>query len=368
MRTKGKQIISGKDDTMNDFKVAMLGFGNVGKPLARMLIDKDAEVRARYGRGIIVSAITTNSRGSLYNPNGINLKRALSDIEKNGKFSEDNPCFSTMDSMAVVHEGDYDAVLEMTTLNIQTGLPAIDHIKGALSRGKNAITANKGPIAWAYKDLKALADDKQVCFFFESTVMDGTPVFNLVDQTLRLSKVQEIRGILNSTTNFVLASLEEGLSYEEALEEGRKIGIVEADPSMDIDGHDPTAKIIALANVLMHAELTPAMVDREGISKIDKAAIDNARSRGKTIKLICRAYKEDGWVKASVKPTEISSDDLYNAVGGPSSVISITTEYMGTLTIVEHDATPLQTAYGVFGDILRIFEHLRCKEAQKSLF
>ena len=162
---------------MNDFKVAMLGFGNVGKALAQILIDKDAEVRARYGRGIIVSAITTKSRGSLYNPNGVNLHRALSNIEENGKFNESNPCFSRMDSMTAVTEGDYDAVLEMTTLNIQTGLPAIDHIKGALSRGKCAITANKGPIAWAYKDLKTLAEEKQVCFFFESTVMDGTPHF-----------------------------------------------------------------------------------------------------------------------------------------------------------------------------------------------
>jgi homoserine dehydrogenase len=348
---------------MNDFKVAMLGFGNVGKPLAQILIDKDAEVRARYGRGIIVSAITTNSRGSLYNPEGVDLKRALLDIGKNGKFSKENPDFSTMNSMAVVTEGDYDAVLEMTTLNIQTGLPAIDHIKSALSRGKNAVTANKGPIAWAYKNLKKLAEEKQVCFFFESTVMDGTPIFNMADQTLRLSKIQEIRGILNATTNFVLANLEAGLTYEEALEEGRKIGIVEADPSMDIDGHDPTAKIIALANVLMHADLTPDQVEREGISKIDKAMIDDARSRGKSIKLICRAYEENGQIKASVKPTEIPSDDIYTVVGGPSSVISITTEYMGTLTTIEHDATPLQTAYGVFGDVLRIFEHLKCKGA-----
>lgn len=348
---------------MNDFKVALLGFGNVGKPLAQMLLYKDAEVQKRYGRGIVVSAITTNSRGSLYNPNGIDLKRALLDIETKECFSKDNPDFSTMRSLDVVAEGDYDAVLEMTTLNIQTGLPAIDHIKGALLRGKSAVTANKGPIAWAYKELKEMAEEQQVCFFFESTVMDGTPIFNMTEQTLRLSKVTEIRGILNATTNFVLAKLEEGLTYEEAIEEGRKLGIVEADPSMDIDGHDPTAKIVALANVLMEAELTPAQVDREGISKIDKAMIDNAKSQGKTIKLICRAYDDHGSIKASVKPTEISSDDIYSVVGGPSSVISITTQYMGTLTIIEHDATPLQTAYGVFGDILRIFEHLKCKGA-----
>ncbi len=342
---------------MNDFKVAMLGFGNVGKALASILLDKDKDVRARYGRGIIVTAITTNSRGSLYDPRGIDLKQALAEIETDGKFSKDNPSFSTMDSKKVAAEADYDAILEMTTLNIKTGQPATDHIRAAFTRGKHAVTANKGPLAWHYRELKESAQSYGVDFFFESTVMDGTPLFNLVDQTLRMCEIREVSGILNSTTNFVLQKLEEGLTYEEALAEGRKLGIVEADPSMDLEGHDPTAKIIAMANVLMDADLTPDQVDRKGISGIDRKTIMEAKKRGNTIKLLCKASKENGRVYASVLPTEIPANDVYAAVDGASSVYSLTTDYMGKLTVIEHDGMPLQTGYGVFGDVLRILEH-----------
>lgn len=341
---------------MKDFKVAMLGFGNVGKALASILLEKDAEVRSRYGRGISVTTIATNSRGTLYDPAGLDLSRALKEIEEEGRFSKDNPAYSTLDAMGVVREADYDAILEMTTLNIKTGLPAADHLRIAFRRGKHAVSANKGPIAWHYRELKELAKDKGVRFYFESTVMDGTPLFNLVDQTLRMCTITEVSGILNSTTNFILNKLEDGLSYEEALEEGRKLGIVEADPSMDLEGHDPTAKIIAMANVLMDADLTPDRVDRKGIEGISREALLAAKSRGKRIKLLCKATKENGRVTASVQPAEIPSNHLYATVDGASSVYSILTDYMGRLSVVEHDGMPLQTGYGVFGDILRILE------------
>ena len=341
---------------MNDFKVAMLGFGNVGRALASILLEKDADVRKRYGRSILVTAITTNSRGTLYDPTGLDLKRALKEIEEYGRFSEDHPALSNWDSLTVAREVDFDAILEMTTLNIKTGLPAADHIRSALERGRHAVTANKGPIAWNYRELRDLAKSKGAQFYFESTVMDGTPLFNMADQTLRFCEITEVSGILNSTTNFILMKLEEGLSYDEALAEGRKLGIVEADPSMDVDGHDPTAKIIAMANVLMDAELTPDQVDRKGIAGIDRERILAAKSRGNTIKLLCKATKENGHVTASVLPTEIPVGHVYATVDGASSVYSILTDYMGKLTMIEHDGTPLQTGYGVFGDILRILE------------
>ncbi|HCU08570.1 MAG TPA: hypothetical protein DF480_06380 [Clostridiales bacterium] len=341
---------------MNDFKVAMLGFGNVGRALASILLEKDADVRKRYGRGILVTAITTNSRGTLYDPTGLDLKRALNEIEEHGRFLEDHPALSNWDSLTVAREVDFDAILEMTTLNIKTGLPAADHIRSALERGRHAVTANKGPIAWNYRELRDLAKSKGAQFYFESTVMDGTPLFNMADQTLRFCEITEVSGILNSTTNFILMKLEEGLSYDEALAEGRKLGIVEADPSMDVDGHDPTAKIIAMANVLMDAELTPDQVDRKGIAGIDRERILAAKSRGNTIKLLCKATKENGHVTASVLPTEIPVGHVYATVDGASSVYSILTDYMGKLTMIEHDGTPLQTGYGVFGDILRILE------------
>jgi homoserine dehydrogenase len=341
---------------MNDFRVAMLGFGNVGRALASILLEKDADVRKRYGQGISVTAIVTGSRGSLYDPDGIDLKRALKEIEEEGRFSPENPVLSKLDALGAAREGEYDALLEMTPLDIKTGLPAADHIRTALERGKHAVTANKGPIAWFYKDLRDLAKSKGARFYFESTVMDGTPLFNMAEHTLRLCRITEVSGILNSTTNFILMKLEQGLTYDEALAEGRKLGIVEADPSMDVEGHDPAAKIVAMANVLMDGDLTPDQVIRKGIAGIDREQILAARSRGNVLKLLCKATRENGRITASVLPVEIPAEDVYAAVDGSSSVYSIVTDYMGKLTVIEHDGMPLQTGYGVFGDILRILE------------
>ena len=132
--------------------------------------------------------------------------------------------------------------------------------------------------------------------------------------------------------------------------------MVEADPSMDTDGWDAVAKICVLSNVLMDANIHPGLVQRQGIAGITKEQLDAAKARGKVVKLMCRAKKDEfGRVTASVAPEEIDAGSLYAAVDGASSVVSITTDLMGRLTIVEEDPTIIQTAYGVFQDILRTF-------------
>lgn len=346
---------------MDDLKIALLGFGHVGQALARILLDKEADIRQRYGRGIRVTGIATRSRGSLYDPAGLDLRKALEDMAELDRFSPDHPASSSLDSMGLVEQGDYQVLLELATLNIRTGQPATDHLRGAFLRGRHGITANKGPLAWHYRSLKELAEEKGVCFFFESTVMDGTPLFNLVDHTLKMCQISQVSGILNATTNVVLRCIEEGLSYEEALEEGRRMGIVEADPSMDLEGHDPTAKIIAMTNVLMDCDLTPDLVDRQGILELTPEEIRAAHSRGNRIKLFCQASRQDGGVSASVLPVEVPGDSIFARVEGAMSAYSLVTDYMGTLTVIEHDVTPLQTGYGVFADLLRVLESERCQ-------
>ena len=217
------------------------------------------------------------------------------------------------------------------------------------------ITANKGPIAWKYKELCQMANDKGVKFFYETTVMDGTPVFNFVEKTLQLAKVTEVSGILNSTTNFILEELAAGAAYEDIMERGRQMGFVEADPSMDIEGYDAVAKITALLNVLMDAGITPDMVDRKGIEDIGVEDIKAAAERGNVIKLICKGYRtEDGKVKASVQPEEVPKGDMLASIDSTTSIVSVTTDLMKKVSIVEHQPEIEQTAYGVFGDLLRV--------------
>ena len=243
----------------------------------------------------------------------------------------------------------------MTPLNIFTGQPAIDHIEAAFRRGKDVITANKGPIAWKFKDLSQIAADHGAKFFYETTVMDGTPVFNLTEKSLQLAEVTEVRGILNSTTNFILEELAAGAEYDDIMERGRKMGFVEADTSMDIEGYDAAAKITALLNVLMDADITPDMVDRKGIEDITIEDIKAAEERGNVIKLLCKgARSSEGKIIATVKPEEVPKSDMLASIDSTTSIVSITTDLMKTVSIVEHQPEIEQTAYGVFGDLLRV--------------
>ncbi|WMJ76350.1 MULTISPECIES: homoserine dehydrogenase [unclassified Sedimentibacter] len=334
--------------------LAILGFGNVGQAFARLLLEKHEEIFERYGFNIKVAAISTGSRGSLLNSNGINLKRALKDMSELGRFNKENTDYSVMNSMEIAKNADYDVLMELTPLKIFSGQPAIEHIASAIERKKHAISANKGPIAWAYKNLKEKALEHGVKFYYETAVMDGTPVFNLVDETLKLCKVTEVRGILNSTTNFVLEELSKGKNYDDVIMEGKKRGFVEADPSMDIEGWDAAAKTAALLNVLMDANITPLDVEREGIETITLEKIKEAEERGNVIKLVCSGKSTGGKIAAIVAPQEVPKGTLYASINGTTSVVSITTDLMGTISVVEHDPEIEQTAYGVFSDLIRV--------------
>lgn len=336
------------------FKIALLGFGNAGQAFAKMLLAKEDKIKAAYDTKVLVTAIATGSKGNLVCSEGIDLERALSDVEKFGKFTNEAELVS-LSTMEIVEQADYDAIAEMTLLNIFTGQPAISHIEGAFARGKHAITANKGPIAWKYKALRDMARAKGLKFFYETTVMDGTPVFNLVEKTLPLTEVTEVSGILNSTTNFILEEMAAGADYDDIMARGRELGFVEADPAMDIEGYDAAAKITALLNVLMDADITPDKVDRKGIEDITMADIEEAAAEGKVIKLLCRGYRdEEGRVVAKVAPEKVNKGELLATVNSTTSIVSITTDLMKTVTVVEHEPEIEQTAFGVFGDLMRM--------------
>ncbi len=338
---------------MKQLKLALLGFGVAGKAFSRILVEKHDEIERDTGYDVIVTVITTGSRGGLMNPAGIDLERAIREIEGNGRFNPQAPHYCGWNSLKVVAEADYDVVLEMTPINIKTGQPAIDHLKGAMQRGKHAITANKGPIAWAYRELRDLAKEKGVCFFYETTVMAGTPLFDMADTSLAYCTISRVRGILNATTNYFLEEMGKGLAFDTILENGRKGGFLEADPSMDLDGWDASAKLTALMNVFMDADLDPMRIDRTGIIGITSEQVQDAIARGNKIKLICEGWIDgDGKPCGRVKPTEIPASD---AMAGSDVVaaVKLYTDLMGPVTVTQYGLEPAQTGYGLFIDVVR---------------
>lgn len=343
---------------MERFNVALLGYGVAGKAFARILNRTHDEIMSKTGYDVRVVSVTTGSRGGLYCPQGIDLDKATCELETKGHFDTESEYYSSMSAMEVVEKVDYDALCELTPLNIQTGLPAADHISGALKRGKHIVSANKGPLAWYYGELRDLAKEKGVCFFFETTVMAGTPVFNMADNCLQYCKINKIEGIFNATTNYILKEMGKGISYDEIIKAGREQGFMEADTSMDTQGFDAAAKLTVLLNVLMDANITPDMIDRIGIEDIRLEDIEAAKARGNVIKLMCRgSIDENGKVVGKVAPEEIAATDVF-ADEKLVAVVSLYTDLMGKLTVLQYGLETTQTGYGVFIDVVRILENL----------
>ncbi len=246
-----------------------------------------------------------------------------------------------------------DALFEVSSLNATTGQPAIAHIRAALEAGAHALTANKGPVVHAYRELSALAAAQARRFLFESAVMDGVPIFSLFRETLPAIELRGFRGVLNSTTNVILEGMEAGMTFEESVCKAQALGVAESDPTDDIEGVDAAVKVIALANVLMHADLKLNDVSREGIRGITAEQLREARASGEACKLVCSARcAEDGSVVASVAPRQLKLSDPLALVKGTSSVISFETDVFPELIITEQDPGLEATAYGLLADFL----------------
>jgi homoserine dehydrogenase len=248
-----------------------------------------------------------------------------------------------------------DVLFEATSLNVKDGQPAVDHIRAALEHGAHAITANKGPIVHAYRELRDLAAARGKCFLFESTVMDGVPIFSLFDQ-LPAIHLQGFDGILNSTTNVILGEMENGLAFDEALKKAQALGIAETDATHDIDGWDAAVKTAALITVLMDIPVRLEEIQRDGIRDLTPQALRNARRDGWPFKLVCRAKRVGDTVKASVAPEKVLATSPMAKITGTSSYINFETDIFPGLAITEENPGLYATAYGMLADFVRTVE------------
>jgi homoserine dehydrogenase len=337
---------------MSDVKLIMLGFGNVGRALARLLLAKRDELLCQHQIEWSVVGIATGNHGAALDPRGLDLAHALALLEAGQALSTLSQTTTLLNGVDFVRASGADVLFENTPVNYQTGQPAVDHIRAALESGMHAITANKGPVVHAHGELSELARLSGRRFLFESTVMDGAPIFSLWRETLPAAGLRSFRGVLNSTTNLILTLMEEGKSFDEAVAHAQSIGIAETDPSGDTQGWDAAIKVAALVTVLMGVPLKPNQVERTGIEHLSRADIDAARSDGRRWKLICQAIRSNNSVRASVEPEQIAADDPLFNVTGTSSAITFQSDVLGDLTVAEADPGPHTTAYGLLADFI----------------
>lgn len=362
-----------QEDVVN-LRLNLIGFGNVGRELARILLHKGQEFCVSHRAGFKVTAIATGRHGCIVNHNGLDLARVLDILESGERLDTLGPHegqdTSLQTALDIIRDAPGDIMVELTPLNPHTGQPAISHIEAALIAGKHVVSANKGPIAYAYSELACLAAQRGLKFLFESTVMDGTPIFNMSKYCLRGTPILGFKGILNSTTNFILGEMEKGSDFHDSVAKAQEMGFAEADPSMDLEGWDAAVKVAVLSNVLMGMQITPRDVDRTGITGVTKAQVQEALKYGKRIKLVaeagyvldsgshCREASSPGDSEktfyARVMPVNVDAASVFGQIDGTTSCVLIRTGLMGDITLIEHVPELAQTAYGVLNDLLEI--------------
>jgi len=335
-------------------RCAFIGFGNVAREFVKILQTREADNPAER-RQLKVTAIATANHGCATLPCEAAIAEVVRIAESGGNVTELPGAISRSSGFEVIETCNADVVFETSPLNATDGQPAIDHIRSALARRMHVITANKGPVAFAYRELNELAARYAVQFRFEGAVMDGAPVFNLVETCLPGTRVLGFEGVLNSTSNLVLTMMESGSSFDEALAEAKRRGIAEADPSYDIDGWDSALKAVALAVVLMNSQRKPAEVKRTGIRDLSADQLHTARASGQVFRPMVKAAAGLNGVDIIVRPELVPADSIFAAASGTSNVLLLKTDLMGELAVFEKDPGVRQTAYALLSDLLRIY-------------
>lgn len=333
-------------------KIALAGCGNVGTALLEILHEKKDELKEKYGFEYKVVLVSDLTKGVVANADGIDLAALLESIAETRTFDK----FARADGSfeELLERSGATVLAECTPTNLKTGEPGLSHLRAALSRGISVTTTNKGPIALAFDELTELAKANGAQLSYEGVVMSGTPVIDMIKSGLAGCAVKKFEGILNGTTNFMLTKMAEGAEYGAALAEAQSLGYAEADPTGDVEGWDAAVKVSILAKILFGADIPVDKVEREGITKVTPARIEEAKKNGGAVKLIAGIDASGAQLRAYVEPKEIPLSHPLASINGGTNAITVTTDNLGDVTLIGPGAGRRETGQALLGDMIRM--------------
>jgi len=328
-------------------RIILCGFGVVAQSFAKLLESRSEDLYARYGlKPRIVGVFDRN--GSAMDPSGLDASRLIDVKKKYGSVNRYSDTENNTSGTEIINNLEAEVLIETTESNYKDAEPGMTHIVDAMKRGMHVISVNKGPLALAFPSLMEIAEYNHVLFRFSGTVGGGTPILDFAKNSLRGERIISFDGILNGTTNYILTNMANGMSFNDALDDAKHKGYVEADESLDLDGLDAAAKLVILANWIMGMKVTMPDIKRTGIRKIDNSDIKRAAGKNCAIKLIASCNKE-----LTVAPKEIAIIDPL-CVSGTLNAISFTSEHSGTQTIIGRGAGGIETASSILRDLIDI--------------
>jgi len=374
--------------SLRTVRLCLLGFGNVAREFCALLARQERALADNHGLRVLVTAVGTR-HGSLLAPDGMSGGAVLEAAAlgpasgtpvpaadapvaaASGRPTLPDPPRPAADLLAAAHA---DVLVELTVMESNGAPAATAHIESAFALGMDVVTANKGPIAWSWPRIAELARDTGRRIRFESTVMDGLPVFSLLELTLPDCQLLGFEAVFNSTTNFMIDAMSEGVSFSDALAHAQADGYAEADAAHDIDGWDAACKAAALANVAMDARITPADIKRQSLRDVPLERIRQVRAEDRRLRLVTTVWREAaderaagaaadraagaaapaGPVRGRLEARELTIDHPLASLGDESLGAILHTDLMGDMFVAELGALVPQTAYGVYADLVHL--------------
>jgi homoserine dehydrogenase len=332
---------------MHSKRIALVGFGKVGNALVDLLSEIDPD-----GKRYIFSGVASRTLG-VVDFKGASSKSVASKMrtmKREKRFVKKGDFDSGISSW--LKEDDYDVLVEATPSNYIDAEPALTYLLTALGHGKDAVTCNKAPVAMYYDALLAVAAKSGTRLRFESTVMDGTPIFSTFMRAMPQVRVRKLRGILNSTCNIVIDCLYSGMNLQDAIAKAKKLGATEDDPGKDLSGFDSAAKIVILGNALTDTRIQMSDVRLEGLDgkSFSEAKGKIARNDISTVRQVSTADFERRIFRVSLE--SVRPEDVLFGCRGSSSMVVFSTDLFGNLAISETDPTLRDTAFGLYSDIV----------------
>ena len=314
-------------------RVALLGCGNVGAEVVRLLQEQADDLTARIGAPIELVGIAVRRPGRDRGPLPV------------------PPELFTTDALALCKRDDVDVVVEVVG-----GLePARTWILESLRGGKSVVTANKALLAEDGATLHNAAAESFADLYYEAAVAGAIPLLRPLRESLHGDSISRVTGIVNGTTNYILSRMDAtGTGFSEALDEASALGYAEADPTADIEGFDAAAKAAILASLAFHTRVGAADVYREGITEVTAADVASAREMGCIIKLLCIAERTGGSVSVRVHPAMIPRSHPLAGVGDAFNAVFVEAEAAGQLMFYGRGAGGAPTASAVLGDIVAV--------------
>ena len=347
---------------MKRVRLALVGLGNVGHRVLRLLGEHEDKLNAKYGLAFSVHCVVDSS-GVAVSENGFDLDHLVahklggSKLRELSEFREGLVLAEALDGVPC------DILLEASPVDLDTGEPGVSNCKTALEHGLHLVLANKGPLALAHEELDRLATNADVGILYSAAFCGGLPVLNIIRRDMVCGEVLALRGIFNGPTNFILDEMLHGRAYSDALLEAQDRGIAETDPSLDVGGWDTAAKLVIAANSFVDEKITLADVDVRGIEDVQADRLRQCRRDGSVLKLVATAERTDTEWRFRVEPTPVPIESFLGGCSGWEMAVEIESDIYGKTFHKLREREPVPTA----ASMLREAVHLATLGRQASL-